>query len=329
MKKIVIWIIVLIIIGIIVSAVTTFVKQSKAPNKNHTSTFTKGVSLSPKSFIGLDFQAFFQEAAADNDVITWAGDVDQLSKKSNAPYIVAGLASQYHYTPIIQVTTFHGSDGSLLRPFTSDEQEKELNNIKNFVGQFKPLYFGVGIEVNTLSEKNPSEFTAFATFFQNAVIAIHDVSPQTKVFTSFQLEKMKGLRGGLFGGENGADEWSLLNRFSAADVFAFTTYPIIAFGSPTEIPETYYSDILRHTNKPILISEIGWPSSLNAPGHIGNEANQEAFVKRFGTLVKPARPLAIVWSFLYDQNIGQPFTSMGLIQKNGTKKPAFGSWQSL
>lgn len=70
--------------------------------------------------------------------------------------------------------------------------------------------------------------------------AIKSASPTTTVFTIFQLERMAGMQGGLYGGNNNAStEWSLLAKFKM-DAVGFTTYPDLVFKDPTDIPANFY-----------------------------------------------------------------------------------------
>ena len=114
------------------------------------------------------------------------------------------------------------------------------------------------------------------SLFNQAAIAIHQASPNTQFFTSFQLERLSGLRGGLYGGTNNlhTNNWSLLDDFSAADLLAFTSYPEIIYRTPSEIPLDYYQTIADHTAKPIAFTELGWPAADEAVGITGSKQIQ-------------------------------------------------------
>jgi hypothetical protein len=43
-------------------------------------------------------------------------------------------------------------------------------------------------------------------------------------------------------------------------------------------------------------------------------------------MTKPLNPGLLVWSFLYDQGVGEPFASMGLLGKDDSTSPAWEAW---
>jgi hypothetical protein len=154
------------------------------------------------------------------------------------------------------------------------------------------------------------------------------VSPNTNVFTNFQLEKMKGLRGGLFGGTNDPDkaQWFLLDRFKQ-DIVSFSTYPMLIYKSPSEIPSDYYDEkITAHTSKPIAFTEIGWHSDDDIPGWESSGTEQAEFIETFFTLTRNLDMPIAIWSFMFDQDIPDPFKHTGLIHNDGTAKPAWDAW---
>lgn len=291
----------------------------------------KGVTLTPKSFSGAEFTEFFPKAKEAGEVVTWSGDWEELAKTSGGgPYVVSELSKTYGYTPVVIAQFFTQSTGKLLRPLTNDQKQSYRQSAVNFSQKYKPKYLGLGIEVNMLYEKGPSDFESFVSFFAEVYAAVKEVSPDTEVFTVFQLEKMKGLGGGLFGGTNDAsqNEWALLEKFSAADFFAFTTYPGLIYKSPSEIPADYYLEIGSKTQKPIAFTEIGWHTEASPAGWEGSEAEQAEFISLFFELSGDLKRNLLVWSFLYDQETIEPFRSMGLLKKDGTAKSAWETWKS-
>jgi len=176
----------------------------------------KGVSLSPRSDQPDDFTDFFDKAKQAGDVVMWAGDWIELSNTTGGgPTVVTELASTYNYIPLIEAQFFTQSDGVLLRPLDDSTKQIYINSAADFADRYKPEYLCFGIEVNVLYEKSQAEFDVFVQFYSEVYDAVKAKSPNTKIFTVFQLEKMKGLNGGLFGGTNDPTkaQWFLLDRF--------------------------------------------------------------------------------------------------------------------
>lgn len=299
------------------------------PNSESAIQAMKGVSLSPRSFQQDDFIDFFNKARQAGKAVMWAGDWNELSKTDEGgPSVVASLATTYGYTPVVEVQFFTQSDGKLLRPLDESAKQDYKDSAAAFAKKYKPKYMGLGIEINTLYEKSPGDFDAFSSFYSEVYDAIKKESPNTMVFTVFQLEKMKGLNGGLFGGTNdpSKSQWSLLDRFSKSDIIAFTTYPGLVYKTPAEIPPDYYLEIKSHTAKPVAFTEVGWHSAAGPDGWESSDAEQAEFVAIFFNLTKDLGSKLVIWSFLYDQNTIEPFNSMGLLRSDGSSKPAWNVW---
>ncbi len=290
----------------------------------------KGVSLSPRSFQSDDFTDFFQKVKQTGEMVMWAGDWSKLSDVvGNAPRVTAELATIYDYIPLIEVQFFTQTSDALVRPLDETTRQIYRDSAVNFAQKYKPQYLGLGIEVNILYEKSPEEFNRFVQFFDEVYDAVKATSPNTKVFTVFQLERMKGLQGGLFGGTNDLSnaQWQLLDNFPKSDLMAFTTYPSLIYQAPSEIPLDYYVEIKSHTAKAIAFTEIGWHSDVGPVGWESSEAEQAEFVRTFFNLTRELNMEIAIWSFMYDQDVNMPFNSMGLIRRSdGTAKLAWNEW---
>lgn len=317
-----------VVIAIVVSA--AYLQSGSRPaNVPQSPIVLKGVGFSPRSFQEADIDDFFAWAKQAGKAVRWAGDWMELSNLQNGgPVVVASLASTYGYIPVIEVQFFRQSDGSLLRPLDEPTRKMYVASAATFAERFKPPYLGFGIEVNVLYEKSPTVFDDFVSLYDQAYDVVKAKSPSTRVYTVFQLEKMKGLNGGLFGGQNDPSkaEWSLLERFPKSDLIAFTTYPSLVFREPSAISSDHYSQISVHMSKPVAFTEIGWHSGSHPSAWASSEASQAEFVRTFFGLTKGMNVQLAIWSFLYDLNLQAPFDSMGLIRAAGTAKPAWNEW---
>ena len=270
---------------------------------------------------------FFQKAKQAGSIVEWAGDWDEL-QAGGTPSVVAQLSSQNSLKAMIVVQFFTQSTGALIRPLSATNDQYYLNITTAFARQYEPAYLGIGIEVNTLYEKNTTSFDQFVSLYGRVYDAVKSASPGTLVFTVFQLERMNGLDGGLYGGVNdpASSEWQLLNQFPKDDILAFTTYPGLIYHSPSDIPSDYYSQIASHSNRSVGFTEAGWQSGSIAGGWNNSETQQSDFVNRFFSLTIGLNRAFVVWSFLYDQNAAPPFNTMGLFYTTGAAKQAWASW---
>jgi hypothetical protein len=289
----------------------------------------KGVSLSPKSFDQLGLLDFADKAKKAGTIISWVGDWNDLSRSDGAPEFLVGMSSRYDYTPLVQAQPFNQGTGKFVRPFDDVTKQKYKEAAVSFVEKYEPAYFGMGVEVNVFYEKDPQGFDDFVVFYNDVYEAVKASSLGTKVFAAFQLEKMKGLHGGLFGGKNDESkaEWQLLGLFKS-DIVAFTTYPDLVYKSPSDMPDNYYYEILKHTDKPVVFTEIGWHAAASPKGWESSGAEQAEFVGKFLGMMQDVKPEFVIWSFVYDPDTFEPFSSMGMIGGDGAERPAWNEWVS-
>jgi len=296
-------------------------EQVEDPVIEETSEILRGVSISPLSFSAEDFTGFFEDAVEAGNIVMWAGDWNELSIDQGAPKVVTELASTYGYIPFIEVTIH--SAGQLVRPLNADNLQTYRTKLLYFAEEYQPKYLGLGIEINGLYVKSPTDFEKFVPFYAEIYDAVKEVSPDTHVFTVFQLELMKGLP--MWEIDENEAHWQLIDRFKS-DIVAFTTYPGLFYRDPSAIPEDHYTEIQSHTTKPIAFTEIGWHSEASQQSWESSEQEQAEFVETFFRLTKGVDIKIAIWSFMYDPDIIEPFRSMGLRRDDGTARPASDIW---
>lgn len=285
--------------------------------------YYKGVSLSTRG--DEYFVQFFEEAKEAGNMVTWVGDWQELVDKK-APYTLQGLSETYDYTPLIEVGYYTQGEGVMIRPLTEETKQAYMESTIEFAEKYHPKYFGIGVEINIMKEKSPEDYDEFVVFYNEVYDEIKKVSPNTKVFTVFQLEKMKGCEFWIEKSCNSSNShWELMDDFKT-DITAFTTYPGLVYMDPSDIPEDHYTEINEHTSKPIAFLENGWHSEAYPPGWESSEEEQARYIERFFELTKDLDVEVTIWSFMYGQGTIQPFDTMGLRRPDGTAKPAWDSW---
>jgi len=313
---------------ILIGIFTLVIALSGCINNNNTDIFI-GVSLSPKSYNENDFIDFFEKSKQTGNMVMWAGDWIYLNNNSDgAPRVLADLASIYGYTPLIEVTYFDQSTGELIRPLNETTKQIYISSAVNFCKEYNIEFFGIGIEVNAFNEKSPEKYSEFVQFYSEVYDAIKEESSDTRIFTVFQLEKLKGFT--LWEEESykpDDEQWHLIEDFPKLDVFAFTTYPCLIFKNPENIPLNYYTNVLNYTEKDIAITECGWHSIDSPFGWESSEIEQAGFVSTLFDLIDEIDYKILIWSFLYDQETIESFNSMGLRNNiDGSPKLSWNEW---
>jgi hypothetical protein len=252
----------------------------------------------------------------------------ELGNETGGAQTLVALAGTYGYTPVL-LSSFYSADGGPIRPFNDSTRAAYLEGTLQFVDERHPKYMAFGIEVNVLYERYPETFEDFVDFYPIVYDSVKMHSPETMIFTTFELENMKGLHGGLFGGVNDTTntQWHLLNRFPVLDLIGFSTYPGLIYMNPSEIPSDYYETIPDLNGLAYCFTEMGWHSSAFPVGWESSEQEQADFVDLFFSLNEPHSAEFIVWSFMYDPATSQPFNAMGLRRSSdGGAKIAWDVW---
>jgi len=191
----------------------------------------------------------------------------------------------------------------------------------------RPAYLSLGNEVNRWYEKygaregDGNGFGHFISLYGEVYDAVKALSPRTAVFCTFAREIVS---------ENRPADLGVLRLFPAEkmDLLVFTTYPHAVRGirRPADIPADYHSSALSFmAGKPLGFSEAGWPA-LDALG--GPEAQAAFLMDLTGRLTRDqgVDVRLLGWPWLHDLDPGD---TMGLIQRNGTPRPAYQVWAEL
>ncbi|HSM02325.1 MAG TPA: hypothetical protein VK960_07815 [Acidimicrobiia bacterium] len=292
----------------------------------------RGFSLSPVDYEGDSLVEFLETASLNADAIARVGDIlEWEGNEGSGLAVVDSLAEQYGYFPLSVAGIFDVDDGTLLRPLDDATFDRYVAAASSYAANRRPPYLGLGVEVDTQWRTHPEDFDRFVDLFAAVAAAVDAVSPETRMFTVFQLERLSGMNGGLFGGDNDPSQahWELIERFPDADIIGFTTYPGLVFSHPDDLPEDYYSRLAEHTGgRPIAFTEMGWQSDGDFAEFSGTQEKQAAYVERFTELITDTDVAFYIWSFLYDQQTFGPFASMGLVDRNRRPKLGWWAWQA-
>jgi len=196
------------------------------------------------------------------------------------------------------------------------------------LARLRPPYLCLATEINFLALQRLDEYVHFASLYKEAHREVKRVSPDTRVFVSFQWEWMR---------IHDAREPHRIKEHSKVidifrpelDVVGLTTYPSAFHGSPADLPLDYYSWMYHHikTTDEVLLMEVGWPTSGS-----GTEKEQEAFIRRLPELLDRVNVTVIAWALLHDVDLPEfdaNLNTVGLVTNEGRRKAGYEAFKTL
>lgn len=269
--------------------------------------------------------------------VPWRDDV---ALAGQIPYLANAHAQAAAYAGVYPVFGFGWTDGEGVPDLTSESdpfdntwnnqetRQEFLNMVALFVATYRPPYLFLGNETNLYFHQPGADWGAWLDTFDQAYQTVKSISPNTFVFTTFQLEAMKG--GGAANGWSFTPHFGLLDDHARIDGIGFTSFPHFDFANPAALPADYYTEISSYWSGPVVFTEIAWPASPNAP-YPGGTSDQADFVPRFFDLCVGLDLEYVVWLFLHDwdgQDSTPAFTDVGLRNNDGTVvRPADQAWR--
>ena len=201
---------------------------------------------------------------------------------------------------------------------------------------FRPEWYGLASEVNTLADLgDPALHAAIRAMINELAPQVKAASPGTRTFVSFQADQAYGLPGF----PRTIDHFALIDDY-AVDALGLSTYPIFVLSDPSEIPADFFARFDQATDRPLLLVEGGWSSTV-AGGTNGTPEEQADFFRRMATLLDGVRAEAWVFLLYADldlESYGLPpdreaglanFSRMGIVDVELRPKPAAAVWDSV
>lgn len=227
--------------------------------------------------------------------------------------------------PDLTETSFH--DPTVRARFIQDAER---------FAHLQPDYLILATEINLAYEVNRHEFEGFRTLYAQAYEAVKRIAPKAKVGVSFHMDMLFAM-----------NQLRILEIMGKQDFVALTSYPnwLVAneyYGSVADIPLWYYKRLRLIIRKPIIFSELAWPT-----GGRSNIDLQEQFVARLPELMRGVEPELITWAMQHDvrhfqtkyltqeqiqvllgfkvdaQELFDELNTMGLLSWDGPPKPAW------
>jgi hypothetical protein len=199
------------------------------------------------------------------DSLATAGKVPQLAA------VVATEATKLKLQPVV-VLGWH-ADGNPPTPVLSSPSSP-VNNWTNaetrqlfqqaavaYAAQFKPELLFLGSETDWYAVANPADYKNWVDVYQATRAAVKAASPETRVGTCFQFERISGT--GTLTGFN-TPAWQALTEhdLSTLDIVGVTNYPMFSTKQSSGVAANYLEPLTQRlpAGVPIAVLESGWPA---------------------------------------------------------------------
>jgi len=221
---------------------------------------------------------------------------------------------------------FDGTDGFL----NPDIRQAFVAYATYVARNYQPAYLVLGAEVNMHRERAPEQFEAFTTLYAEAYASVKAVSPDTKVFPTFQLEDLLGLLDAIH-----PPQWEALEPFRGRmDALAVTTYPFLTdIRSAADIPVNYYSQLNEQFTGDIIIAEAGYTSKpIDGRPIIGSELDQQQYLSFVLENMEVRNFDALIWFAALDPRFAAEgpdavLKDAALRRGDGSNKDAWTLWE--
>jgi hypothetical protein len=194
---------------------------------------------------------------------------------------------------------------------------------------YEPAYLALAVEINLYIARDESRIESFASLYAETYDRLKEVAPDTQITVTLQYEDLQSL---LPTEDRHFADWGLLERFDEwMDVVALSTYPGLVFSRTEDIPANYYSQLQGFTEKSIVIADTGFPSAPSPTSSTGSPEEQTSFLERIVGEAQDMQMPFVIWLAAWDPAYAEgtafdSFRYVGLLQSDGTEKPAWSAW---
>jgi hypothetical protein len=212
--------------------------------------------------------------------------------------------------------------------YFSRNAEEIKNTVHSVLKEFDLDYLAFGVEVNRLiPEVSQEAFLDFVSVYLQVYDLVKESSPDTKVFTIYQLEYLKGAA--YLSGREFEPQWETLDLFGdKLDLLGLTVYPFLEYPSVGQIPEDYYAEVPLKIPLPIAITEMAWLSE-DVLVVEGSEEDQVAYFLQLLEATQHWKLEMMLYSFLYEPRGVDLFESAALKTNQGDPKEIYHYWLAL
>lgn len=212
------------------------------------------------------------------------------------------------------------------------------NYVLRAVETFNPDYLVIGIEVNLLLTERPDLWPGYLALQRATYAAVKAQYPDLPVFVSVVGA---ALVDGITEHDAAAQRAALPDILAASDLFALSLYPYMTAYMTTPLPDSFFASIFGLSDKPLAISETGYPAEtltaggLTFPSTPGLQADYiarllaEAQSREMVFVVNfVLRDYDTLWEQIGGGDLAAVWRDTGLYDEDGNARPALAIWRS-
>lgn len=225
------------------------------------------------------------------------------------------------------------------KPFNDSKvKQAYLNYCLRAVEHFQPDYLAIGIEINELFHNSPDQWPGYVELYKDTRTKIKEKYPNLPVFASVSLHNLTNP------GWNDREKQQkeIQNLLADMDVLGISYYPFMA--GQSERPVSTYDWLRQFSDKPIAISETGYPAEDIRLETFkitisGNPQKQKRYYEALLERANQDKYLFVI-SFLYRDydalwekiKASSPeafvvWKDCGMINESGVERPALDLWK--
>jgi hypothetical protein len=213
-----------------------------------------------------------------------------------------------------------------------------LNYAESVIDYFEPDYLAITVEANELFFNSPQQWADFVELYIETYAALKLSHPELPVFFTTNLHMMNQMK------KETDDVWSELSMlWNYSDIAALSYYPYMQYPLEMSDPVQILDRLREHTDKPLAISESGYPAEpIDFPGVSHIPASERLQGEMMFRILLQAYVdqyvFVVVWTHRdFDQlvttlnlpAISNLWRDIGLLSENGTERLSARVWDAF
>lgn len=212
------------------------------------------------------------------------------------------------------------------------------NYVLRGVDFFDPDYLVIGVEVNMLLTARPDLWIGYLALQRATYEAVKAQHPDLPVFVS-----VLGVAyiDGISDHDAAAQREALPDILKSSDYFALSLYPYMTAYLTTPLPDALFEGLFAQSDKPLAITETGYPAQVFSVGELTFEGTPEKQANYIGWLLTEAqardaelvvnfvlRDYDALWEKIGGGDLAAAWRDTGLYDEDGNVRPALDLWRA-